>query len=67
MGWTWVFYIHALAIGLLTALWALYYRDKANKHPFVEVKEQLKISSGKIATKLNEKVSQAIKTESDIS
>ncbi|KAK6036691.1 hypothetical protein COOONC_25804 [Cooperia oncophora] len=42
-----VFYFHAALCGLFTILWALYYRDKQTKHPFVAKQESRKISYGK--------------------
>ncbi|KAF1764856.1 hypothetical protein GCK72_004806 [Caenorhabditis remanei] len=46
-GWPWVFYLHGAILGALTILWAVYYRDRAVKHPFVQRKEWRKISFGK--------------------
>ncbi|UMM15617.1 hypothetical protein L5515_012987 [Caenorhabditis briggsae] len=50
-GWPWVFYLHGAILAALTILWAVYYRDRAVKHPFVQRKEWRKISFGK---KLNQ-------------
>lgn len=53
-----VFYLHAVILAVLTILWGLYYRDKPNKHPFVEAKEWRKISTGKLMTQAKTKVRQ---------
>ncbi|CAI2327195.1 unnamed protein product [Caenorhabditis sp. 36 PRJEB53466] len=46
-GWPWVFYLHGIILGALTVLWAVYYKDRAVKHPFVKQAEWRKISHGK--------------------
>ncbi|KAL6727963.1 hypothetical protein Aduo_009791 [Ancylostoma duodenale] len=50
VSWDTVFYLHAALLGLFTVLWAIYYRDKPKKHPFVARKEWQKISLGKRPT-----------------
>ncbi|XGW16395.1 hypothetical protein V3C99_001677 [Haemonchus contortus] len=47
VNWATVYYLHAIACGFLTILWALYYRDKASTHPFVPDIELRRITYGK--------------------
>ncbi|KAK6741581.1 hypothetical protein RB195_009446 [Necator americanus] len=47
VSWDFVFYLHAVILGIFTVLWAVYYRDKPKKHPFVARGEWQKISLGK--------------------
>ncbi|PIO60501.1 transporter, major facilitator family protein, partial [Teladorsagia circumcincta] len=47
VSWDMVFYFHATLCGLFTFFWAIYYRDKATKHPFVAKRESQRISQGK--------------------
>lgn len=47
VSWDAVFYLHAIVCGFFTILWALYYRDKPQKHPFVAEREWQRISFGK--------------------
>ncbi|VDO22919.1 unnamed protein product [Haemonchus placei] len=50
VSWDMNFYFHAILCGLLTLFWALYYRDKQTKHPFVAKRESQRISRGKQPT-----------------
>nr|CAD2132679.1 unnamed protein product [Meloidogyne enterolobii] len=58
LGWPSVFFAHGGACSILFSLWALFFRNSPNKHPFVGEVELRKIAVGK--TELNKELQKKI-------
>lgn len=58
LGWPSVFFAHGGACTILFSLWALFFRNSPNKHPFVGEVELRKIAVGK--TELNKELQKRI-------